>query len=33
MMALEIEIFWGAGVVMMQEQYVETEGYNISHQG
>jgi len=30
-MALEKGIVWGADVVMMQEQYVEREGYNISH--
>jgi len=33
MMALEKEIVWGADVVIMQEQYVEREGYNISHPG
>jgi len=33
MMALEQGIVWGADVVMMQEQYVEREGYNISHPG
>jgi len=33
MMALEKGILWGAEVVMMQEQYVEREGYNISHPG
>jgi len=33
MMALETRIVWGADVVMMQEQYVEREGYNISHPG
>jgi len=33
MMALETGIVWGADVVMMQEPYVEREGYNISHPG
>jgi ribonuclease HI len=33
MMALEKGIVWGADVVMMQEQVVEREGYNISHPG
>ena len=33
MMALEEGIVWGADVVMMQEQYLEREGYNISHPG
>jgi len=33
MMVLEKEIVWGADVVMMQEQYVEKEGYNIGHPG
>jgi len=33
MMTLEQGIVWGADVVMMQEQYVEREGYNISHPG
>jgi len=33
MMALEKGIVWGADVVMMQEQYVERGGYNISHPG
>jgi len=33
MMALEKGIVWGADVVMMQEQHVEREGYNISHPG
>jgi len=33
MTALETGIVWGADVVMMQEQYVEREGYNISHPG
>jgi len=33
MMALEKGIVWGADVVMMQEQVVEKEGYNISHPG
>jgi len=31
--ALEQGIVWGADVVMMQEPYVEREGYNISHPG
>jgi len=31
--ALEIGIVWGADVVMLQELYVEKEGYNISHPG
>jgi len=33
MMALETGIVWGADVVMLQEPYVEREGYNISHPG
>jgi len=33
MMVFEQGIVWGADVVMMQEQYVEREGYNISHPG
>jgi len=33
MMVLEKGIVWGADVVMLQEPYVEREGYNISHQG
>jgi hypothetical protein len=33
MMVLEKGIGWGADVVMMQEQVVEKEGYNISHPG
>jgi len=33
MMALETGIVWGAVVVMLQEPYVEREGYNISHPG
>jgi len=33
MVALETGIAWGADVVMMQEPYVEREGYNISHPG
>jgi len=33
MMVLEKGIVWGVDVVMMQEQYVEREGYNISHPG
>jgi len=33
MMVLEKGIVWGADVAMMQEQYVEREGYNISHPG
>jgi len=31
--ALETGIVWGADVVMLQEPYVEREGYNISHPG
>jgi len=31
--ALEQGIVWGADVVMLQELYVEREGYNISHPG
>jgi len=33
MMVLETGIVWGADVVMLQEPYVEREGYNISHPG
>jgi len=33
MMALEMGIVWGAHVVMLQEPYVEREGYNIRHPG
>jgi len=31
MTVLEQGIVWVADVVLMQEQYVEREGYNISH--
>jgi len=33
MIALETGSVWGADVVMLQEPYVEREGYNISHPG
>ena len=33
MIALEHGIVWEADVVLMQEQYVERDGYNISHPG
>jgi len=33
MMASETGIVWGADVVMLQELYVDREGYNISHPG